>query len=237
MTARRHRRRAYALLAVALACGGLAASEVGSRTAALEREHGQPVPVVVAARDLAPGSRLVRADLALRTVPSRYAPPDAPTTPGQAIGMRTAGPVAAGSPITGGVVGSDGAARGSLTLRRGERAIDLVVTGGSGLADVAPGARVDVLVSTEAAAGAGRTFLALEDVELLGLTPVAAVEDLGADPAQGGPGQMAVTLRVTLRQAVYLTAAQSFATELRVLPRPIGDRRHVGRSTVEADSL
>jgi pilus assembly protein CpaB len=39
---------------------------------------------------------------------------------------------------------------------------------------------------------------------------------------------VALSLRVTLRQAVYLAAAQSFARELRVLPRAIGDRRRVG---------
>jgi pilus assembly protein CpaB len=237
VNARKRRRRAYALLAVALACGGLAASEVGSRTAALEREQGAPVPVVVAARDIAPGSKLARADLTVRKVPSRYAPPDAPTTPGQAVGMRAAGPVAAGSPITGGVVGSADAGEGSLGLRRGERAIDLAVTGGSALgADAAPGGRVDIVVSTEAAAGAGRTFLALEDVELLAVAS-APFEDVSTDSSPGGPGQVVVTLRVTLRQAVYLTAAQNFATEIRVLPRPLGDRRHIGRSTVEVENL
>jgi pilus assembly protein CpaB len=34
-----------------------------------------------------------------------------------------------------------------------------------------------------------------------------------------------VELRVSVRQAVYLTAAQSFARELRVLPRAAHDRR------------
>jgi pilus assembly protein CpaB len=38
------------------------------------------------------------------------------------------------------------------------------------------------------------------------------------------------SLRVTLRQAVYLAAAQSFARELRLLPRAEGDRR---RSTTD----
>jgi pilus assembly protein CpaB len=32
---------------------------------------------------------------------------------------------------------------------------------------------------------------------------------------------------VTLRQAVYLSAAQSFARELRLLPRAAGDDAHV----------
>ena len=34
-----------------------------------------------------------------------------------------------------------------------------------------------------------------------------------------------MTLRVTLRQAVYLAAAQTFARDVRVLPRAAGDRR------------
>jgi pilus assembly protein CpaB len=37
---------------------------------------------------------------------------------------------------------------------------------------------------------------------------------------------VAVSLRVTLRQAVYLAAAQAFAREIRLLPRAATDRRH-----------
>jgi pilus assembly protein CpaB len=36
------------------------------------------------------------------------------------------------------------------------------------------------------------------------------------------------TLRVTARQAVYLTAAETFAHEVRLLVRPPGDRRRTG---------
>ncbi|MBI5106174.1 MAG: hypothetical protein HZB46_14535 [Solirubrobacterales bacterium] len=47
---------------------------------------------------------------------------------------------------------------------------------------------------------------------------------------------MAVSLRVTPRQAVYLAAAQSFARELRVLPRADGDRRRgLAGTTVGSD--
>jgi len=35
---------------------------------------------------------------------------------------------------------------------------------------------------------------------------------------------VAASLRVTLRQAVYLAAVQDFARELRLLPRAAGDR-------------
>jgi pilus assembly protein CpaB len=43
-------------------------------------------------------------------------------------------------------------------------------------------------------------------------------------PEQEGGPKVAASLRVTLRQAVYLAAAQSFAREIRLLPRAAGDR-------------
>ncbi len=127
-------------------------------------------------------------------------------------------------------------------LRRGERAVQVAVAGGDPLGQAGgPGARVDVLVSTEPRDGAGRTFLALEDVELLALGGSPA-----ARPADDGPGEgtgaaatasTTATLRVTQRQAVYLTAAQNFAREVRLLPRPAGDARRAGRSAVSAAGL
>jgi pilus assembly protein CpaB len=78
---------------------------------------------------------------------------------------------------------------------------------------------VDVLVTREPRPGsAGGTELALEDVEVLSVAPAPE-----ADGASGG--RVAASLRVTLRQAVFLAAAQSFARELRLLPRAGGDRR------------
>ena len=101
----------------------------------------------------------------------------------------------------------------------------------------APGARVDVLVSTEPREGPGRSFLALEDVEVLDLA-AGAPDAAAAEPEDDGPAATATaTLRVTLRQAVYLTAAQNFAREVRLLPRPPGDRSRAGRSAVSAGGL
>ena len=49
----------------------------------------------------------------------------------------------------------------------------------------------------------------------------------GAGAGSHGPARRTgrPSLRVTLRQAVFLAAAQSFAREVRVLPRAAGDRR------------
>jgi len=251
VSARVRRRRAVLLLALALACGGLAASQVSGRVAEVESAVGSPVAVVVATRDVAAGATLRKRDLAVREVPRRFVPPDALASPGDAVGLALAAPLASGSYVTAasiGPVGGGGARAGGPApgpLRRGERAVEVAVAGGAALSSVAsPGSRVDVLVSTEPAAGPGASFLALENVELLdggggggggGAGPVAS-EPGPATATEPGTTTNA-TLRVTVRQAVYLTAAQNFAREVRLLPRPAGDRERSGRTAVNADGL
>jgi pilus assembly protein CpaB len=93
---------------------------------------------------------------------------------------------------------------------------------------------VDAIVSTESREGDGRTFVALEDVELLGLRG-------GAAPAGAAgsarTGTALATLRVTLRQAVYLAAAENFGREIRLLVRPPGDEAHLGRTSISEGEL
>jgi len=234
-------RRGALLLALALACGGLAASEVGDRESRLEASIGPAVPVVVARSDLRAGAslrpgRLARL-LAVRRVPARFVPPDALAAPEEAAGGRLALPVPSGGYLTAGALARErgGAASGRPGL--GQRSIDVAVAAGADLAEAGPGARVDVLVTTDQGDGPRRSYLALEDVELLGEHP--------ADPqAQGGGADGAAaratavaTLRVTLREAVLLTAAQSFAREIRLLVRPAGERRSGGRVVVDVGAL
>nr|MBA3262860.1 hypothetical protein [Thermoleophilaceae bacterium] len=115
----------------------------------------------------------------------------------------------------------------------GQRALELRVAAGGAVAGADPGARVDVLVSVQREQGGGRTFVALENVELLGLR--AGGGDLAAEDPAGAastPGALA-TLRVNAGQAVYLTAATNFAHEVRLLVRPPGDRGRIGAAAVE----
>ena len=243
---RTRRRRALLLLSLALACGGLAASEVGSRVREVEAAVGAPVPVLVAARDVAPGAELKRADVAVREVPSRFAPPDALSAPEEAAGTPVAAGLVKGSYLTVGSLGSQEGANGAAPgpLRRGQRALEVAVAGGESLAGVAgPGSRVDVLVSTEPGEGQARTQLALERVELLdlasggGADPGFAAGENAADQGAIANASSVATLRVTVRQAVYLTAAQNYAREVRLLPRPAGDRGRAGRAVVAAGEL
>lgn len=230
------RRRALLLLSLALASGGLAASQVSGTVGEVEQRVGRPVPVVVAARDLAARRPIRSGQLALRRVPARFVPPGAVSSPAEASGQRPAVAVAAGSYITEGQL--EGAAARGGGLAPGERAVEVAVAGGEALSESgAAGGRVDVLVSTEGGSGRGRSFLALEDVELLSLRPASGETGAGGGESQRRAPTAVATLRVTLRQAVYLTAAENFAREVRLLPRPPGDRGHLGRAAVGEGGL
>jgi pilus assembly protein CpaB len=231
---RPRRRRGLLLLSLALASGGLAASQVRERERSVEEKVGPLVPVVVAARDIPPDEPLRPADLAVERVPARFIPPDALGAPVRLAGARPAVPVTAGTYITAGLL-QGATAAGEGPLEPGERAVEVAVAGGvstlgaagAGLPLGGPGSRVDVLVSTQPHDGAGRTYVALENVPLLDLRPLGG--GVPVDEAMDQPAATAVaTLRVTARQAVYLTAAGTFAHEVRLLTRPPGDRRRTG---------
>lgn len=238
MTASRRRRRAVVLLAIALACGGLAASQVQTRASEVEAEVGSLVPVVVTTADVQAGSRLTAGQLAVRQVPERFAPPDALVSPQQVVGERVAGALAAGGYVTAGALkGGSGPQRApGAPVHRGERSVEVAVAGGEALAGAPPGTRVDVVVTTEPRTGAaGRTYLALQDVELLAARAADGAGGAGAGAA--AHASTTATLRVTLREAVFLTAAQSFARELRLLVRAPGDRRAAHPLAVPAGGL
>ena len=241
---RPRRRRGLLLLSLALASGGLAASQVRERERSVDAKVGPLVPVVVAARDLPPDEPLRPADMAVERVPARFIPPDALGAPARLAGARPAVPVAAGAYITAALLqGATAAAEGPL--RPGERAVEVAVAGGAAIAGGAtaalplagPGSRVDVVVSTQQHDGAGRTFVALENVALLDLRPLGGA-GVPVDEAMDQPAATAMaTLRVTARQAVYLTAAETFAHEVRLLIRPPGDRRATGPVSVSEGEL
>jgi pilus assembly protein CpaB len=213
------RRRALLLIGLALALGGIAASDVAGREAKVRRELGPAVDVVVARRALPAGRRLTSGDLAVRRVPARYAPAGATGRRGDVLGQRPAAPIPAGADVTAALLSTAERGGAGAPVRPGERVADVVAVGSPEL--VSAHARVDVLVTTEARPSRpARTFVALEDVEVL-----------AAAPAERGTGEtagprVAVALRVTARQAVFLAAAQGFARELRLLPRAPGDHRH-----------
>lgn len=213
------RRRALVLGVLAVGLGALAASDVSRREAALTRRLGPVVGVVVARQAVPEGAALSPARLAIRAVPGRYAPAGAFADPGELSGLRAAVAIPAGADLVAGMV-DDGSAdvRPGAPVKPGERVADLVATGSSQL--IQPGSRVDVVITRGDSGSSGRTELALEDVEVL--TSAAAPAAAGDE---AGTSHVAVSLRVTLKQAVFLAAAQSFASDIRLLPRAPGDQR------------
>jgi pilus assembly protein CpaB len=215
------RRRAALLLGLALVLGTLAASDVARREAALRDRVGPAAAVLVAVRSLDAGRRLAPEDLALRRVPERYAPAGSVAVPALIVGQRLAVPVPAGAPVGEHLLAP---AAAGPAVGPGERAVEVVATASAEV--VVAGSRVDVVVTREAGDGPGSAELALEDVDVLVARP--------AGRGEAGP-RVAATLRVTVRQAVYLAAAQAFAREIRLLARAPGDHRIARRTVVGAD--
>ncbi len=219
------RRRALLLSGLALVLGGLAASNVAGREAALQRRVGELVDVVVARTPIAAGARIRAGSLGVRRVPSRFAPRARVATPGLVAGQKASVDVAACTDVTAAMLGDGRRRPDGPEIRKGLRIAEVVALGSPEL--IMPGGRVDVLVTPDPRPGEiGTTFLALEDVEVVEATPVAE-EDVPKSGAAPGR-RVAAALLVTLRQAVYLAAAQDFARELRLLSRPDGDRTHLG---------
>lgn len=215
------RRRALLLGGLALVLGGLAAFNVAGREAELERRIGGLVDVVVARETIDAGQRIDARALAIRSVPARFAPAGTTGSPQAFVGRRAAVAIPADADLNAGMIVRDDAGPAGPDVRRGERVAEIVALGSPEL--VVPGSRADVLVTPEpAGGGTGEAVLALEDVEVIAAAAVAA-EDAPASEGAAGP-RVAASLRVTLRQAVYLAAAQDFARELRLLPRASGDR-------------
>lgn len=212
------RRRALALGGLALIMGAMAASDIGRREAALARRDGPQVRVVYAKRDLPAGRELSEKDLRVGSLPERYAPAGAASDPFELLGARLAVPAPAGSPV--GPAHLQAVAAGA-PVRTGERAAEVLAVAAPDV--VVAGARVDVVITRDRESGRGGARLALQNAEVLSARPVG---DKGAASADGLP-RVAATLRVTVRQAVMLAAAQAFARELRLLARSQDDHGRV----------
>jgi pilus assembly protein CpaB len=159
----------------------------------------------------------------VRRVPERFAPRGAYASVGALAGQRLRAPVGAGSDVTAAALARDPSEASGPALRRGERVADVVAVAPA--QPLVPGTAVDVVVTRDAQGDApGRTTLALQDVELLAVRP-------------SSDDRVVASLRVTIRQAVYLAAAQAFAHDIRLLPRPPGEPRRAAGATTITDRL
>jgi Flp pilus assembly protein CpaB len=208
-------RRGLAWIALALALALVAAF-------ATVRSAGRPSPtaaVLVARVPIPPGMLLdparAEAVLALATVPADLPLAGLLGDPRQVLGRRTAAAVGVGEPVTEAALGGAAGLR-PPPLGPGQRALAVPLEA-SAAAALAPGVRVDVIASAGEGLN-GRSVVVASGAEVLALDAGGP----GDDPAAGH--RATVTLRVSLRTALRLSAALNFAREVRVLARPEGER-------------
>lgn len=223
----KRRGRALAFLAGALLCAGLAAALAGGYERSVAEQLGELRPVVVARARL-PARRPIELrdaerSLEVRRVPARFAPVDALTAPVEAVGLEPAATLAPGAYVLAGSL-SQPRKPGARAPEpaRGLSPIELEVTGAGALSAGTGGATalVDVVVTSEPGPGArGRTYVAAEAVELLGLT-----EGTASAPADdplalsGEAGVFTATLAVGREDALRLIQAENFARQVRLIP-------------------
>lgn len=190
----------------------LAATIVDGYGSSLARSYGRLRAVVVASSPLAAGEPLdpgaVDSRLEVRRVPARFVPPGTLARPTDALGMEPLARLPTGSYLSSALLRPPPRRR-PPALPGGRRPVEIRVSGLSGPAAEALSAvpRVDVVVTSEPTGpGPGRTYVAAPAVALLGLSP--------------GPGGAAATLALTRGQALRLIAAENFARQVTLLPRP-----------------
>jgi pilus assembly protein CpaB len=230
------------MLGLSAISAGFAVSLVEDYAHEVRAQVGPLVPVAIARREIARGRSITPANVSTyiseRRVPERFVPPGSFRSASDTLGLRTLVHIPAGSYLGGAQLGE--AAPHASSARAADthvaRVVEVPVAGATALGAVLrPGARVDVLVTSERAPGPARTYLALQRIELIDFR----ASGEGASLSEGGglePDAVAA-LRVTLPQAVLLTAAQNFARELRLVPRPSGDQRRLSATAVAASDL
>jgi Flp pilus assembly protein CpaB len=212
------RTRAVAFLALAGLAAVLAAAVADSYGSRVARGYGPLRPVVVAARGLPGGKRLLPEDvadaLAQRRVPARFVPSGALRAAPEAVGLVPTADLPAGSYLVAEQLHPPTDGRRAAPVGPRRRPVEISVSGAEALLATGSQGRetkVDVVVTTEAgAAGPGRTYVAAAAVPLIALGP-------GSD-GPGPGGASAATLALTKRQALRLIAAESFARKLTLLP-------------------
>jgi Flp pilus assembly protein CpaB len=222
------RGRALAFLAGAILCAGLAAAVAGGYERSVSEQLGELRAVVVADTRL-PAHRPIEPReaeraLSVRRVPQRFAPPGALTSPAEAVGLEPAADLAPGDYVLAGQLAPPSRKRTrGPEVSRGLSPIEIEVTGAGVLAASSGGTqptRVDVVVTSEPGPGGrGRTYVAAESVELLGLTEGGA-DSPEDDPlaATAAPTVYTATLAVARPDALKLIEAENFARQVRLIP-------------------
>lgn len=229
---RRRRASAWSLLAItAAALTGLAVLSYLRSVKAQIPVAGKLVPMVVAARDLLPGTRLDADDLALQNHPEKYLPDGALRSLDLAVGKVISAPVFTGEPITARRLGRTGGL--SSVIPAGMRAYSLGVDSGASLDFLPrPGDRVDVIATfPKEVLGESYavTILRSKEVAAVGVTRGELSIDSGGD-------RLPITLFVTPEEAQELALAEALG-RITVVLSPFDSPEDVAPSGVRPQDL
>jgi pilus assembly protein CpaB len=183
----------------------------------LLRDYKDPVKLVVAAKDLPPGTPLDAGHLTAASIPEKFVQPYAARTPRDVIGLVTIAPTAQGEQILTNKLRRADEATGDATLAgttpKGTRAVTIgvdAITGVGGF--VRPGDDVDVLWTLKLPGGAPQESQVVM-LTLFQKVPVLAVGGQMIGRPAAGEGQQAprdytVTLALTPQETSFLLFAR-----------------------------
>ncbi len=185
--------KAWIPLAVAIVLGLLAARmaiKIVNSKSTETVSSTNTVPILVAARDIAPGEVLADTDLKVGRVEAATVPTGAFNTPAQLVKKVTKIAILSNQPILPNLLAEDGAGYGAgAVLPKGYRAITMAIDDVSGVAGfIQPTCRVDV-VATISINGKSISKTVLEGIQVF------AVGGRTGPPAPPQPGQPAEQIR------------------------------------------
>ncbi|MBM3746020.1 MAG: Flp pilus assembly protein CpaB [Acidobacteria bacterium] len=194
------------------------------------------VQVVAAARDMASGTRLRKADLKTLTVPERELPKGVLTRVADAEGRVLLYPVTASEVVNATRLTSWSGAEGiPATIEPGKRAIAVPITDASGVAGlVQPRSRVDVLFTRTGAMAEAATVTILQDIEVLS---VGRITQAGQTVDPRAPRVPVATLLVTPEEARKLELAKNQGKISLALRNPLDRSTAADNAPVTAEAL
>jgi len=228
-------RRGILLMGLGLALGAVVFVAVATYVGNVQRQVGATITVYRAARAITPYQPIAAADLEPVTMPERWTAPGTRLTLRQLEGRRIGFRVQAGTVISKDML----LERSAVSATEREITIDVdPVTGLGG--DVAAGDRVDVYAVFGEVAGLPKQVRVL--VRDARVVSIGGERNVRGSSARGGIRQddvLPVTLALETQDALSVTYAGAFATEVRLigLPADVPADRDRERSQFDANGL
>ncbi len=218
------RQKILMIFGAALVCAFLMSWFVYAKAVAPKTE--KTVKIVAAARDMAAGTRLKKADMKLVTVPERDLPKNSMMDPNAALDRVLLFPVNENESLITNKISSQGGAEGlAATIEPGKRAVSVPITDSSGAGGlIQPRSHVDVLFTRTGSMNEAVTTVLLQNVTVMGLgrmTEVSVAAGAPGAPPPSSSATRAATLLVTPEQAAKLEFARQLGKISLALRNPL----------------